>query len=181
MPLGGDAFVIGRLIREADALLGSRSAHAALHPEFSRCIIPAERDGAGEWQVAGVRFLGIDVKISQCGLAGLRGEVATEIVKIRRTEGTAKVMLGVFINPGRRPDQPEPNSRDWGDKTTNRASEYIPPTDKYARVIEEELMPAFKRGITFHPSLSIMLSWIPALAGVPPSRSHGFASMILAR
>ena len=33
------------------------------------------------------------------------------------------VMLGVFINPGRRPDQPEPNPRDWGDRTSNRPDE----------------------------------------------------------
>src|SRR5208283_5614486 len=28
------------------------------------------------------------------------------------------VMIGVFINPGRRPDQPEPNASEWGDHTT---------------------------------------------------------------
>src|SRR5579862_9980991 len=28
------------------------------------------------------------------------------------------VMLAVFINPGRRPDQPEPNPKEWGDRTT---------------------------------------------------------------
>src|SRR5262245_7869443 len=26
------------------------------------------------------------------------------------------VMIGVFINPGRRPDQPEPNPHEWGDR-----------------------------------------------------------------
>ena len=52
------------------------------------------------------------------------------------------IMLGVFINPGRRPDQPEPTPRDWGDRTSNRPDEYNPPTDKYGRVIVEELMPA---------------------------------------
>ena len=61
------------------------------------------------------------------------------------------VMLGVFINPGRRPDQPEPTPRDWGDKTTNRADEYNPPTDKYARVIVEELMPALKKSYNISP------------------------------
>ncbi len=55
------------------------------------------------------------------------------------------VMLGVFINPGRRPDQPEPNPREWGDKTTNRADEYNPPNENYARVIVEELMPALRK------------------------------------
>jgi enterochelin esterase-like enzyme len=52
------------------------------------------------------------------------------------------VMIGVFINPGRRPDQPEPNSSDWGDHSTNRVTEYNTLDDKYARVIVGELMPA---------------------------------------
>ena len=29
-------------------------------------------------------------------------------------------MIGVFINPGRRPDQPEPTPQNWGDRDTNR-------------------------------------------------------------
>src|SRR5262245_35254738 len=52
------------------------------------------------------------------------------------------VMIGVFINPGRRPDQPEPTAPGpWGDGTTNRGPEYNSLNDKYARVIVEELMP----------------------------------------
>jgi len=52
------------------------------------------------------------------------------------------VMIGVFINPGRRPDQPEPSPQtSWGDGTTNRGTEYNTPDDKYARIIAEELMP----------------------------------------
>ena len=51
------------------------------------------------------------------------------------------VMIGVFINPGRRPDQPEPNAKEWGDRTTNRPQEYNALDDKYARVIVDELMP----------------------------------------
>ena len=52
------------------------------------------------------------------------------------------VMIGVFINPGRTPEQPEPSPQTgWGDGTTNRATEYNTPDDKYARVITEELMP----------------------------------------
>jgi predicted alpha/beta superfamily hydrolase len=51
------------------------------------------------------------------------------------------VMIGVFINPGRRPDQPEPTSSEWGDHTTNRPTEYNSLDDKYARVIVDELMP----------------------------------------
>jgi len=51
------------------------------------------------------------------------------------------VMLGVFINPGRTPEQPEPNAKEWGDRTTNRPQEYNALDDKYARVIVDELMP----------------------------------------
>jgi enterochelin esterase family protein len=56
------------------------------------------------------------------------------------------VMIGVFINPGRRPDQVEPSPEtSWGDGTTNRGIEYNTPDDKYARVITEELMPALNK------------------------------------
>ncbi len=52
------------------------------------------------------------------------------------------VMIGVFINPGRTPEQPEPTPQEWGDRTTNRPTEYNTLDDKYARVIVDELMPA---------------------------------------
>lgn len=51
------------------------------------------------------------------------------------------VMIGVFINPGRTPEQPEPNPSDWGDRTTNRPDEYNSLDDRYARVIIDELLP----------------------------------------
>jgi enterochelin esterase-like enzyme len=51
------------------------------------------------------------------------------------------VMIGVFINPGRTPEQPEPRAKEWGDRTTNRPTEYNTLDDKYAQVITEELMP----------------------------------------
>ena len=38
------------------------------------------------------------------------------------------VMIGVFINPGRTPEQPEPTPQNWGDGTTNRPTETIRPT-----------------------------------------------------
>ena len=82
------------------------------------------------------------------------------------------VMLGVFINPGRRPDQPEPNPRDWGDRTSNRAEEYNPPTDKYARVIVEELMPALKKEYNISPD--------PDLHGMMGSSSGGCAAFSVA-
>jgi enterochelin esterase family protein len=51
------------------------------------------------------------------------------------------VMIAVFINPGKRPDQPEPTPSNWGDRTTNRPAEYNTPDDKYARIICDELLP----------------------------------------
>jgi enterochelin esterase-like enzyme len=51
------------------------------------------------------------------------------------------VMIGVFINPGKTPEQPEPTPKNWGDRTTNRPTEYNTPDDKYARVICDELLP----------------------------------------
>lgn len=51
------------------------------------------------------------------------------------------VLIGVFINPGRRPDQPEPDAKEWGDHTVNRVIEYNSLDDKYARVIVDELLP----------------------------------------
>src|SRR6202008_1324647 len=55
------------------------------------------------------------------------------------------VMIGVFINPGRTPEQPEPNPREWGDRTTNRPTEYNSLDEKYARFIVDELLPALKK------------------------------------
>ena len=55
------------------------------------------------------------------------------------------VMIGVFINPGRRPDQPEPTLSNWGDRDTNRPEEYNSLDDRYARVIVDELLPALEK------------------------------------
>ena len=51
------------------------------------------------------------------------------------------IMIAVFINPGRTPEQPEPHPKNWGDRDTNRPTEYNSLDDKYARVIVDELMP----------------------------------------
>lgn len=64
------------------------------------------------------------------------------------------VMLAVFINPGRTPQQPEPSPKiGWGDQFTNRGVEYNTPDDKYARVITEELLPTLEKdyGISKDP------------------------------
>jgi enterochelin esterase-like enzyme len=55
------------------------------------------------------------------------------------------VMIAVFINPGRTPEQPEPTPQDWGDRSTNRPTEYNTLDDKYPRVIVDELMPALNK------------------------------------
>jgi enterochelin esterase family protein len=62
------------------------------------------------------------------------GDVRAQIVMdnlIYRRE--IPVMIGVFINPGRRFDQPEPTLSNWGDRDTNRPTEYNTLDDKYAR------------------------------------------------
>jgi enterochelin esterase-like enzyme len=58
------------------------------------------------------------------------------------------VMLAVFINPGRTPEQSEPTPQEWGDRTTNRPTEYNTLDDKYARVIVDELMPVLDKDYT---------------------------------
>jgi enterochelin esterase-like enzyme len=55
------------------------------------------------------------------------------------------VTVAVFINPGRKPDQPQASASDWGDKTTNRPQEYNALDDKYARVIVDELLPVLAK------------------------------------
>ena len=69
----------------------------------------------------------------------MRAQVVMDNLIYRRE---IPVMIGVFINPGRRPDQPEPTPQNWGDRDTNRGTEYNTLNDKYARVIVDELMPA---------------------------------------
>ena len=56
------------------------------------------------------------------------------------------VMIGVFINPGRTAEQPEPTPRDWGDRNTNRPTEYNSLDDRYPRVIVDELLPVLYKG-----------------------------------
>src|ERR1700745_4152052 len=82
------------------------------------------------------------------------------------------VMIGVFINPGCRPDQPEPTARNWGDRDTNRPTEYNTPDDKYARVITEELMPALAKDYN--------ISKDPEQHGIGGSSSGAIAAFIVA-
>lgn len=74
---------------------------------------------------------------------GLRAQNVMDNLIYRREIPT---MIGVFINPGRTPEQTEPSPQTgWGDGFTNRGQEYNALDDKYARVITEELMPALER------------------------------------
>src|SRR5205809_4288935 len=82
------------------------------------------------------------------------------------------VMIGVFINPGRRRDQPEPTPRDWGDRDTNRPTEYNSLDDKYARVITEELMPALSKEYN--------ISNDPEMHGIGGSSSGAIAAFTVA-
>jgi hypothetical protein len=61
------------------------------------------------------------------------------------------VIIAVFINPGKTPEQPEPTPKEWGDKTTNRRVEYNSLDDKYARVIVDELLPVVTKQYNISP------------------------------
>ncbi len=82
------------------------------------------------------------------------------------------VMIGVFINPGRRPDQPEPTPRDWGDNNTNRPAEYNTLDDKYARVVADELLPVLYKDYN--------LSKDPDHHGIGGCSSGGIAAFTVA-
>ncbi len=55
------------------------------------------------------------------------------------------VTIGVFINPGRGPDQQEASSKEWGDRTNKRRVEYNALDDKYSKLIVDELLPALAK------------------------------------
>jgi enterochelin esterase family protein len=55
------------------------------------------------------------------------------------------VTIGVFINPVHTPEQPESTSTNWGDSINNRATEYNELSDRYARMIIDELLPTLEK------------------------------------
>lgn len=55
------------------------------------------------------------------------------------------VTIGVFINPGHTPEQPESTATNWGDTINNRATEYNELNDNYAKLIVNELLPALEK------------------------------------
>lgn len=82
------------------------------------------------------------------------------------------VMIGVFINPGRRPDQPEPTPHDWGDRNTNRPVEYNSLDNRYAQVIVDELLPVLYKEYT--------LSKDPERHGIGGASSGAIAAFTVA-
>jgi enterochelin esterase family protein len=83
------------------------------------------------------------------------------------------VMIGVFINPGRTPEQTEPSPKaGWGDGFTNRGTEYNTPNDKYARIITEELLPALEKDYN--------ISKDPEMRGIGGSSSGAIAAFMVA-
>jgi enterochelin esterase-like enzyme len=82
------------------------------------------------------------------------------------------VMIAVFINPGRRPEQPEPTPKEWGDRTTNRPAEYNSLDDKYARSIVDELLPALYKDYN--------ISRDPDQHGIGGASSGGIAAFTVA-
>ena len=82
------------------------------------------------------------------------------------------VMIGVFINPGRTPEQTEPSISDWGDRCCNRPAEYNTVDDRYARVIVDELLPAVKKAYN--------ISDDPAQRGIAGSSSGAIAAFTVA-
>jgi enterochelin esterase-like enzyme len=82
------------------------------------------------------------------------------------------VMVAVFINPGRTPEQPEPTPSEWGDRNTNRPEEYNRLNDKYPRVIVDELMPAVAKDYN--------ISTDPDLHGIAGASSGAIAAFTVA-
>jgi enterochelin esterase family protein len=83
------------------------------------------------------------------------------------------VMIGVFINPGRTPDQTEPSAKaGWGDGFTNRGQEYNALDDKYARVVTEELMPEIEKDYN--------ISKDPEMHGIGGASSGAIAAFTVA-
>jgi enterochelin esterase family protein len=55
------------------------------------------------------------------------------------------VTIGVFINPGHTPAQPESSSTNWGDGVNGRATEYNELNNNYSKLIVNELLPALAK------------------------------------
>jgi enterochelin esterase family protein len=97
---------------------------------------------------------------------------ATNVIDNLTFRREIPVMITVYINPGRKPDQPEPPKGGWGDGTTNRGQEYNALDDKYARVVVDELIPELKK--TYN------ISDNPDHRGIGGASSGGIAAFTVA-
>jgi enterochelin esterase-like enzyme len=61
------------------------------------------------------------------------------------------VLIAVFISPAINPEQHEPTAQSWGDGTSLRGQEYNEVTNRYARVITDELMPILTNQYNISP------------------------------
>ncbi|MBL9188540.1 MAG: hypothetical protein JNK23_13740 [Opitutaceae bacterium] len=82
------------------------------------------------------------------------------------------VTIVVFINPGRKPEQPVASASDWGDRSSNRPQEYNALDDKYARVIVDELLPELEK--------TYRISKNPADRGIGGASSGAIAAFTVA-
>src|SRR5262249_39547073 len=82
------------------------------------------------------------------------------------------VMIGVFINPRRRPGQPEPPPREGGGPNTNRPTEYNTLYDKYAPGIPPAVMPGLRKEFN--------ISKDPEMHGIGGSSSGAIAAFTVA-
>ncbi|MFN8004582.1 MAG: alpha/beta hydrolase-fold protein [Acidobacteriota bacterium] len=73
---------------------------------------------------------------------------------------------------GRTPEQPEPDAKEWGDRTVNRPTEYNSLDDRYARVITEELLPVLYKDYN--------ISKDPEMHGIGGSSSGAIAAFTVA-
>ncbi len=61
------------------------------------------------------------------------------------------VTIAVFLNPGHKPEQPEPTDSEWGDKSGNRPQEYNALDDKHAKLVIDELLPLVGKQYNISP------------------------------
>src|SRR4029453_15626920 len=83
------------------------------------------------------------------------------------------VMIGGFINPGRRPDQPEPKPQKWGDRDTNRRPKTNSLNISMHRSSSTNYCPYFTSSTTSRRIRSSTASAAPVPALSPRSRWHG--------
>lgn len=82
------------------------------------------------------------------------------------------VMIGVFINPARTPDQRMASIDSWGDRHSARPDQYNSLDDRYARVLIDELLPVLAQDYNISPH--------PDHRGIAGSSSGAIAAFTVA-